>query len=369
MGGAEYSLRDLMTFAASRARCHLVTSEPGPLAAEAACAGVNCHVVPCAMKQQISLREHLVLRGILSFGDVVAFLAYVVRLRRLVMLLDPDVIHANVPKSHVAVFLLAFLGYRGRCCFHFREIFEKRSAPYFVYSALFPGTRASIISISQAVHQSLPQRVRAKSLVIYNGVSIGKVLRPSTTGPAHLRLLYLGRVVPWKGCHMLVDVLARLRQRHSRSVTSLSIIGESSYWSQDYRQGLLTKINELGLAACCSVHGHTNAIAEEFARHDIFVNASRKEPFGRSVAEAQGSGMPVVAFDSGGIGEIVIDGETGFLVDYGDIDAFVNACGKFVQRPELAHTMGDKGFERARKCFNKEIQIPALWKYVRGNVG
>ena len=79
--------------------------------------------------------------------------------------------------------------------------------------------------------------------------------------------------------------------------------------------------------------------------------------------------MPVVAFDSGGIGEIVIDGETGFLVDYGDIDAFVNACGKFVQRPELAHTMGDKGFERARKCFNKEIQIPALWKYVRGNVG
>jgi glycosyltransferase involved in cell wall biosynthesis len=321
------------------------------------------------MKQRKALREHLVLRGILSFGDMAAFLAYVLKLRMLAARVQPEVIHANVPKSHVAVFMLTFLGYRGHCCFHVREIFEKRSAPYFLYSAMFPSSRASAIAISKAVQKSLPRRVRTKSLVIYNGVSIGKVLRPSTTGPAHLRLLYLGRVVPWKGCHVLVDIFARLRQRYPRSATSLSIIGESSYWPQDYRQGLLAKINELGLGACCSVHGHTNAILEEFARHDVCVNASRKEPFGRSVAEAQGSGMPVVAFDSGGIGEIVKDGETGFLVGYGDIDAFAEACGKFAERPDLAQTMGDKGIERARQYFNKEIQIPALLSYIMEGVG
>jgi len=369
MGGAEYSLRDLMTFAASQARCHLVTSEPGALATDAARAGITCHVVPCAMKQRTSLREHLVLRGILSFGDVAAFCAYVIRLRGLVRRLNPDVIHANVPKSHVAVFLVAFLGYRGRCYFHLREIFEKKSAPYFLYSVLFPKTRASVIAISHAVHMSLPKRIRAKSSVIYNGVSIGNGLRASMSNQASLRLLYLGRVVPWKGCHVLVDILARLRQRYRRSTLTLSIVGDSSYWSQDYRQSLKDQINELGLSSCCTMHDHTNAVKEEFARHDVFVNASQKEPFGRSVAEAQGSGMPVLAFDSGGIGEIVIDGETGFLVDYGDIDAFVNACGKFAEHPELAQTMGNKGFERARKYFNKEIQIPAILKYVMEGVG
>jgi glycosyltransferase involved in cell wall biosynthesis len=78
--------------------------------------------------------------------------------------------------------------------------------------------------------------------------------------------------------------------------------------------------------------------------------------------------MPVVAFDSGGVGEIVQDRETGFLVEYGNIDAFVNACGKFVKHPDLVKTMGDKGFERARKHFNREIQIPALLNYMTKDV-
>ena len=94
--------------------------------------------------------------------------------------------------------------------------------------------------------------------------------------------------------------------------------------------------------------------------HDVFVNASYREPFGRSIAEAQGAGLPVVSFDSGGVAEIVEHGVTGFLVPYGDIGAFVEALDSFADHPERVRVMGDKANARAKLLFNREIQVPKI---------
>jgi glycosyltransferase involved in cell wall biosynthesis len=74
------------------------------------------------------------------------------------------------------------------------------------------------------------------------------------------------------------------------------------------------------------------------------------EPFGMLPAEAQACGTPVVAFDRGALGEVVVDGSTGFLVAPGDIEAAADAVGRAagLSRSECrAHAERDLDLERS----------------------
>lgn len=364
MGGAEHSLLDILAAMAGRCDCHLVTSEDGRFAERARAAGVTCHVVPCTFKQRGFLRDRLFFTILVSPGDVVSFVKYIFGIRRLVTRLRPRRIHANVPKSHMALFCLSLLGYRGACCFHMRELFAKGSAPALLYGMLFPRRQSTVIAISRTVQNSLPRRMREASTVIYNGVVVEKHPRPPDRLHQGMRLLYCGRIVPWKGCHVLVDVFQELKARIPSASLSLTLAGDTSYWSAEYRVGLDEGIRSRGLERDCMVLPNTDDVRALYARHDVFVNASCREPFGRSIAEAQGAGLPVVSFDSGGVSEIVEHGSTGFLIPCGEKEAFVKALMDFAERPQLAAEMGEAGRKRAELLFNREVQVSKLCEFL-----
>ena len=64
--------------------------------------------------------------------------------------------------------------------------------------------------------------------------------------------------------------------------------------------------------------------------------ASKPEPFGRNVIEAQAMGRPVVAFHHGGAAETIVEGQTGFLVPPGDVPALSAAIGAALDLAEEA---------------------------------
>ena len=79
---------------------------------------------------------------------------------------------------------------------------------------------------------------------------------------------------------------------------------------------------------------------------------SEAEALPMSVLEAMALGRPVIATDVGGTGEAVLDGETGFLVEPGDVDGVARALVALAADPERAEAMGASGRRRQRSRFS-----------------
>jgi glycosyltransferase involved in cell wall biosynthesis len=364
MGGAEYSLLDILESARAVFSCHLCTTEDGPLVKRAESFGIHCHIVPCAAALAVVRRGTLLRSCALLWRDAAVLAAYLFRLRRLVRALNPSLIHANVPKSHVALFFLGIAGFRGHCCYHIREIFGRASFPTALYALLFRSRNGSAIAISYAVKNHLPAGMQRAAAVIHNGVAVSSAPKDGFRG-GPLRMLYLGRIVPWKGCHLLIDILYLVRKKFGPNSAGLSLVGDTLYWDRNYRDELRARISGYTMDACCTILPHTEHPGELYRAHDIFCTASIREPFGRSVAEAQGCGLPVVAFNSGGIPEIVAHGTTGYLVPGSDLEGFCDAIGSFIAHPERIREMGSSGRDRVMTSFNRDRQVPLIVSRMR----
>ena len=93
---------------------------------------------------------------------------------------------------------------------------------------------------------------------------------------------------------------------------------------------------------------------------------SRRDPLPRVVMEAMCRGIPVVATRVDGIPEMVVDGETGFLVDSEDAAGFAAATARLLAEPELRARMGAAARARARQLFSEDAYVAAMLDLYRG---
>ena len=96
-----------------------------------------------------------------------------------------------------------------------------------------------------------------------------------------------------------------------------------------------------------TITGMKDDIRPYLAIVDIFVLPSLNEGMGRAAVEAMAMGKPVVATKVGGLPEVVVEGETGFLVPPADPDALAQAILSLLRYPDLGERLGRKGRERA----------------------
>lgn len=84
-------------------------------------------------------------------------------------------------------------------------------------------------------------------------------------------------------------------------------------------------------------------LSEAFASADVFCMPSDSETLGFVVLESMSSGVPVIGVKAGGVQDLIDDGETGYLVEPGDTDAFVDRVLKLQQDVNLREKMSVKG--------------------------
>jgi phosphatidylinositol alpha 1,6-mannosyltransferase len=109
-------------------------------------------------------------------------------------------------------------------------------------------------------------------------------------------------------------------------------------------------------------------LAAAYASSDIFIFPSDSESFGNVTLEAMASGVPCVCANATGSRSLVVEGETGFLVDADNADGFARAVGRLADNPELRRHMGEAGRRRAL-TFGWDETLGRMLGYYRAVLG
>lgn len=152
----------------------------------------------------------------------------------------------------------------------------------------------------------------------------------------------------WKG----IDVLLAA----CRAVTDpvqLEIFGDGSL-----RRRLEAEAATLDLPV--RFHGQVHDMHSHLHELDMFVLPSRAENLPVAILEAMAHGLPVIATRVGGVAELVLDGETGLLIEPEDPGGLARAITALAQQPERAEQMGRRGAQRAAAEFNATMLAPRM---------
>lgn len=115
---------------------------------------------------------------------------------------------------------------------------------------------------------------------------------------------------------------------------------------------------ELGIAEHVRFLGKQTALPELLSSADLFLLPSQSESFGLSALEAMSCGVPVVATSMGGIPEVVVHGENGYIAELGDIDRMAKYAVELLSSTKRWQVFSEKARERAVSQFRTDLIVP-----------
>jgi len=208
---------------------------------------------------------------------------------------------------------------------------------------------------------------------VYNAVDINNFIRKDESVKKDTqRLLYVGRISPEKGVHVLLDAFMEVIKTYPKAhlnlvgpiyiphiefifpfdddhkMKSLALLYQKTYSS--YLQKKITKNISNNISFLGEVK-HKELI-KHYQKTDIFMFPSVwNEPFGIPIIEAMATEVPVIATRVGGIPEIIEEEKTGVLVEPDDDQALAEAITYLFSDNELKKTMGEAARKRVIKLF------------------
>ncbi len=164
--------------------------------------------------------------------------------------------------------------------------------------------------------------------------------RPAEARP--IRVGMVGMITPWKGQAEFLDAFALARA--SAPELEAWLFGRAVPGHEPYAEAVQQKIDHLGLRGCVRIVGDRSTPETMYPEVDFTVHSSiEPEPFGRVVIEALAFGRPIIAADDGGPGEVVREGETGFLANPADPEAVAQRMVQLGTDHDLRNRMGAAG--------------------------
>lgn len=195
--------------------------------------------------------------------------------------------------------------------------------------------------------------------VIYNGKDIDKFERAVPMGfrqrygwdSQSILVGFVGQLSPNKGVENFIEAAERVVA--GRKKCYFVLIGEATPLFRHFEEEMRKRVGENGLSKQVIFTGRLNQIERAYADLNIVVVPSRHEDPAPNVnIEAMASGVPVIATRVGGTPEMVLDGETGILVDKESPDQIAERIFQLAGNEELRKKMGRSGRERVRRMFD-----------------
>ena len=284
--------------------------------------------------------------------------------------LDRDVVHLHAHFLHtpasVARYASILLGLPWSCSAHARDIW---TTPAWEKREKLAACRWAVTCTALNQHHlqalaPLPERVE----LVYHGLDPDRFpprlpdasTRDGSDADDPVRILSVGRAVEKKGYRDLLAALAALppdlhwRFRH---------VGGGPWLARLKRRaaalGIADRVEWCGPLA-------QEAVLRCYAEADFFVLSSRiardgdRDGLPNVLMEAQSQGLPCVATRTSAIPELVVDSDTGLLVDAGDVHALAGAMTRLARHPALRARLGDAGRRRVSADFRFDRAIDRL---------
>lgn len=298
MGGAQRVLLD--TVAAVRElgwNAHAAVPGDGPLVKQLERRGVVVTRIPCGPYSS----------GKKSGLDVLKFALDLPRqTRALLDLSGPnhfDLVYVNGPRLLPS----AALGVGAPVLFHAHSVIPHGNSRRLARWAI-RRKNAVVVGCSNSVANDFRDCVMPHNLyVIPNGVREARFVQRGFRRAGNWRVGMLGRISPEKG---QAEFLRAVQLVHARAPSARFLIfGAPLFGATDYFE----TVQDLAHGLPVEFRGWQEDLDTVFDGLDLLVVPSLEEGMGRVVVEAFSAGVPVLAFPTGGIVEVVTDGETGFL--------------------------------------------------------
>jgi glycosyltransferase involved in cell wall biosynthesis len=231
--------------------------------------------------------------------------------------------------------------------------------------------------ITDKIRSSFPE-IASRCHTVFNGVDVNTFIpdeSPRRRNGSGARLLFVGRIWPDKGPHVLLEAFKKVAEirpevqvelagwksgpppefvfllTDDKKVLDLAPLYRGDYF--EHLRGILPP--DLWRQVSFQKDLPHSELAEHYRMFDIFVGPSVwNEPFGMVIVEAMASGLPVIATRGGGVPEIVKDGETGLLTERGDSAGLAEAITSLLENDDLRESMGRAGRQRALQLFSWE---------------
>jgi glycosyltransferase involved in cell wall biosynthesis len=323
-GGAQNSLALLLKALPSQVEPRAVVFDDGTFAERIRSMGIPTDVVRIGSSVASSTRERPRVDALAEVASGAYRIAKLLRAHRI------EVVHSNTVKSHVVGASGAKLAGIPAVA-HLRDILSGVGR-LTVRSALRAFTEERI-AISKAVSAAFDLR---KTTVIANPLDLSEYHRVLDRAEAR-RLLHLpddgtpivaivGRINRWKGQDRFLRAVALANR--TRPIYAL-IVGAPRFRDADFLPELQALVRALGLEARVRFLDWVDDMRLVYSAIDLHVNASEREPFGRTTIESAAMGVPTVCFDDSGVSEWMIDGDSGIVVRAADESALASGIVRY----------------------------------------
>ena len=266
---------------------------------------------------------------------------YILKFNYRINKISPDIIHIHTPS--IIRYFLPFVKYK--MCVTKHDVHKEQENR-------FLSKYSHIYSISTAVKDYLLSATGAESKVIYNGISINRIIPKQDCLSTNevLKLVQVGRLFHTvKGQHVLIEALKIVKEKGYNNI-HLYLIGDGS--SRPYLQELISRY---GMENYITLLGAKTQqyIFEHLCEYDLFVQPSINEGFGLTVAEEMAAKIPVLVSENQGPLEIIENGKYGFCFKNGDVEDCASKIIEIIEKG-VDKQMVEDAYKRVKELFSIE---------------
>ncbi|MGH7450039.1 MAG: glycosyltransferase family 4 protein, partial [bacterium] len=231
----------------------------------------------------------------------------------------------------------------------------------FAYNVLTSRIIANSVATKEALLRNAPWLDPERIEVIYNGIDMQPFLQPSRRClrkewgvPKDAPLLgFVGQLDKRKGIDVLLAAFDRIRREVPQARLVLAGRGP-------LQEMIESEVRRQNWGDAIQLPGFIDDVVGVMQAIDILLLPSLWEGFGIVLIEAMAAGKPAISTDTSSMPEIIVDGQTGYLVPPGDTETLAKRTIELLQNPPLREQFGRAGRERVAALFALERMLDQL---------